>query len=387
LEKNKEIIINLDDDVNVNKLKQSAKSRSTRTKYLGDWKKFVAYTEQYLNFNPESKEIKLSKENAEKSLVKYVSWLKEDSKAKDLKGKSEITNRKHMKIDQDNSPPINYKISTLTRKIASIKYYFKIHRGITINTKNQNLVEVLDGIKQEYKDKDETKTKKAYEIIKKDLKQLIDSIPEDENLTNIRDKALILLGWYSDCRRSEILNLEFEDLTFEDDYFVIKIRYSKTDQGGEGDEKPLPRHGGKYCPYDALKKWLEISHIYSGPLFYKIRKQTIEEKEKYEKEKIDSIARIQKHAGINGIKKSLSDARFVWILKNRAKKAGFEEWKVENISGHSLRRGFITQATIENFSKDEIKLASGHTDIRTVETYTNIRDKKNKSPAMFIKIE
>ena len=49
-------------------------------------------------------------------------------KAKDLKGKIEITNRKHMKIDQDNPPPINYKISTLTRKIASIKYYFKIHR-------------------------------------------------------------------------------------------------------------------------------------------------------------------------------------------------------------------------------------------------------------------
>ena len=82
MEKNKEIIINLDDDANVNKLKQSAKSRSTRTKYLGDWKKFVAYTEQYLNFNPESKEIRLSKENAEKSLVKYVSWLKEDLRQK-----------------------------------------------------------------------------------------------------------------------------------------------------------------------------------------------------------------------------------------------------------------------------------------------------------------
>ena len=49
LDKNK-VIINLDDDANVNN-KQSTKSRSTRTKYLGDWKKFIAYTEQYLNFN------------------------------------------------------------------------------------------------------------------------------------------------------------------------------------------------------------------------------------------------------------------------------------------------------------------------------------------------
>ena len=65
--------------------------------------------------------------------------------------------------------------------------------------------------------------------------------------------------------------------------------------------------------------------------------------------------------------KSLSDARFVWILKNRAKKAGFEEWKVENISGHSLRRGFIIKQLWKILVKMKLKLASGHTDIRTVE--------------------
>ncbi|MDB3905711.1 tyrosine-type recombinase/integrase, partial [Alphaproteobacteria bacterium] len=251
----KEIIINLDDDANVTKLKQSARSKSTRTKYLGDWKKFVAYTEEFLNYNPESKDINLSKENAENSIVRYVSWLKEDKKAKDLKGKSEITNRKHMKLNTGNSPPTNYKLSTLNRKIAAIKYYFKTHRGITINTKNQSLVEILDGIGQEYKDKEETKTKQAYEIVKEDLKQIIDSIPDDENLTNIRDKAMILLGWWSVCRRSEVLNLTIQDITFFDDYFEIHIRYSKTDQFGTGEKKLLPFNNDKYCPYLALKKW------------------------------------------------------------------------------------------------------------------------------------
>ena len=373
----KEIIINLDDDANVTKLKQSARSKSTRTKYLGDWKKFVAYTEEFLNYNPESKDINLSKENAENSIVRYVSWLKEDKKAKDLKGKSEITNRKHMKLDTGNSPPTNYKLSTLNRKIASIKYYFKTHRGITINTKNQNLVEILDGIGQEYKDKEETKTKQAYEILKKDLKQIIDSIPDDENLTNIRDKAMILLGWWSVCRRSEILNLTYEDITFFDDSFEIHIRFSKTDQTGEGEKKLLPCNKDKYCPYSALKKWLEIARIESGPLFYKIRKLKKDEE-------MDSIQRIEKYKLKGGKKISLSDARFVWILKKRSENAGIESWK--NISGHSLRRGFITQATLEKFDNDEIKLASGHQDTKTVDTYKNITDKKNKSPAMKMKI-
>ena len=373
----KEIIINLDEDANVTKLKQSARSKSTRTKYLGDWKKFVAYTEEFLNYNPESKDINISKENAENSIVRYVSWLKEDKKAKDLKGKSEITNRKHIKLDTGNSPPTNYKLSTLKRKIASIKYYFKTHRGITINTNNQSLVEILDGIGQEYKDKQETKTKQAYEILKKDLKQIIDSIPDDENITNIRDRAMILLGWWSVCRRSEILNLTYEDITFFDDSFEIHIRFSKTDQTGEGEKKLLPYNKDKYCPYSALKTWLEIARIESGPLFYKIRKLKKDED-------MDSIHRIEKYRLKDGKKISLSDDRFVWILKKRAENAGIESWK--NISGHSLRRGFITQATLEKFDNDEIKLASGHQDTKTVDTYKNITDKKNKSPAMKMKI-
>ena len=379
----KEIIINLDDDANVTKLKQSARSKSTRTKYLGDWKKFVAYTEEFLNYNPESKDINLSKENAENSIVRYVSWLKEDKKAKDLKGKSEITNRKHIKLDTGNSPPTNYKLSTLNRKIASIKYYFKTHRGITINTKNQSLVEILDGIGQEYKDKEETKTKQAYEVVAADLKKIIDSIPDDENLTNIRDKAMILLGWWSVCRRSEVLNLTIQDITFFDDYFEIHIRYSKTDQTGMGEKKLLPFNNDKYCPYLALKKWIDVARIEPGPdneplpLFYKIRKVKKDEE-------IDSIQRIEKYKLKGGRKISLSDARFVWILKKRAENAGIESWK--NISGHSLRRGFITQATLEKFDNDEIKLASGHQDTKTVDMYKNITDKKNKSPAMKMKI-
>ena len=125
---------------------------------------------------------------------------------------------------------------------------------------------------------------------------------------------------------------------------------------------------------------MEVSKIEQGPLFYRIRKIT-ERKDKKDNEKPDSIKRILKYANKKGNKISLSDSRFVWILKERAKKAGINEY--DNISGHSLRRGFITESSIRGFDVEHIKLASGHESRETVSTYTNIGDLKN-SPALKI---
>ena len=69
----REIQINLDDNKEFNKLKQSARSKATRTKYIGDWKKYVAYTEKIQGFNPEDKEISISNELVEDFAKKLVS--------------------------------------------------------------------------------------------------------------------------------------------------------------------------------------------------------------------------------------------------------------------------------------------------------------------------
>ena len=382
----REIQINLDDNKEFNKLKQSARSKATRTKYIGDWKKYVAYTEKIQGFNPEDKEISISNENAEKSLAAYVSWLKENKEGKKLKGKSEITNRMHigtnLKGSKSTPPQSNlYKLSTLKRKISAIKYYYKTYRNLTINTKNTDLTDAMDGIGQEYKDLSETKKKQAFEVLKEHLKIIIDSISDDEDLTNIRDRAMILLGWWSASRRSEIFNLVCEDLTFnegDEKALIINIRYSKTDQKGEGESKALPFNGDAYCPYKALNKWLEIARITKGPLFYKIRKL------KKEDEKPDDVRRIEKYQIRNGKKISLSDTRFVWILKNRARNAGIKEW--EQISGHSLRRGFISQCALEGFNNNEIMSATLQKDSKTVDGYKAMNDKQKTSPAMKMRI-
>ncbi|MDB2349857.1 site-specific integrase, partial [Alphaproteobacteria bacterium] len=377
-----------DDNKEFNKLKQSARSKATRTKYIGDWRKYIAYTEKMQGFNPQDKEISISSENAEKSIAAYISWLKENKEGKKLKGKSEITKRMHIKTNLSGSkstPPQSdlYKLSTLKRKISAIKYYYKTYRNLTINSKNKDLTDAMDGIGQEYKDLSETKKKQAFEILRGHLKIIVDSIPDDEDLTNIRDRAMILLGWWSASRRSEIFNLVRKDLTFnegDEKSLIINIRYSKTDQKGEGETKALPFNNDAYCPYKALKKWLEIARITESesPLFYKIRKL------KKEDEEPDDINRIEKYQIRGGKKISLSDSRFVWILKNRARKAGIIEW--EQISGHSLRRGFITQCDLDGYSDQEIMSATNQKDPKTVQGYKKAREKKSSSPAMKMRI-
>ena len=368
--------IDIENDRDFQKAEEMSRSENTRDKYHGDWKKFEHYCKAIHNvsFDPNTLS---TVDKAEKITAKYLSWLQNDGAQKDQKGKSEIDHRKHIKQKQNPYHTGSYKYSTLKRKLASLKYFFASN-GIIIRTKSKYIKTAMKAATQKLK---KIKQNQAFEILKSHLMLIVDAIPNDDNLTNIRDRALILFGWYSCCRRSEILSLTVEDLdkkTNPNGHIILNIPYSKTDQEGKGLQKLIPFKNDKYCPVSALNKWLEVSRIVKGPLFFKIRKIT-QRKDKKDNEKTDSITRILKYANKKGNKVSLSDSRFNWILKERAEKAGIKEYN--NISGHSLRRGFITESSLNGYDVEKIKLASGHESRETVSTYTNIADLEN-SPAL-----
>ena len=60
------------------------------------------------------------------------------------------------------------------------------------------------------------------------LNLIIKVINEDK----IRDKALILIGFAGGFRRSELVNIENEDVEFVEEGVKILIKRSKTDQSG-----------------------------------------------------------------------------------------------------------------------------------------------------------
>jgi integrase len=94
---------------------------------------------------------------------------------------------------------------------------------------------------------------------------------------HIRNRALILLGFVSALRRSDIARLDTDNVHFEQGYVRLWIAFSKTDQLGTGRDVFLyPSADPALCAVAALKAWkqLRLEHFgsFRGPLFLRCDK-------------------------------------------------------------------------------------------------------------------
>ena len=216
------------------------------------------------------------------------------------------------------------KFSTLKRRIASISVIHKL-KGHYLDTKHPIIMENLHGIKRTLGSRQ--KTKKP--ILINDLKLIIKVIDEKK----IRDKALILVGFAGGFRRSELINVYYEDIEFVKQGVKILIKRSKTDQSGEGSIKAIPYfENNEYCPVTALKNYI---------------------KEKFKNKKEGRVFEI-------------SDKSVALIIKRYAEKAGLDPSKY---SGHSLRSGFATTAAEFGAEERNIMAMTGHKTTQMVRRY------------------
>ena len=222
----------------------------------------------------------------------------------------------------------SFKFSTLKRRIASISVIHKL-KGHYLDTKHPIIMENLLGIKRTLGSRQ--KAKKP--ILINDLKLIIKVIDEDK----IRDKALILLGFAGGFRRSELVNIYFQDIDFVPEGVKILIRRSKTDQSGEGSIKAIPYfENQEFCPVIALKNYLN--------------------------KKFSNSDKSQKDVKIFEI----SDKSVALIIKRYAEKAGLDSSKY---AGHSLRSGFATTAAEFGAEERNIMAMTGHKTTQMVRRY------------------
>ena len=222
----------------------------------------------------------------------------------------------------------NSKFSTLKRRLASISSVHRI-KGHYIDIKHPIIIENLLGIKR---NKGIKQTSKKPLLIN-EIKLIIDVINNSniKLLRRIRDKALILLGFSGGFRRSELVNLEYEDLDFVSEGVKIFIKRSKTDQSGEGMTKALPYFPtATYCPVENLKTWLTQSNIENGKIF------------------------------------NISDKSVAIIIKKYANLAGLDARKY---AGHSLRSGFATSTAEKGAEERSIMAMTGHKSNQMVRRY------------------
>jgi site-specific recombinase XerD len=118
----------------------------------------------------------------------------------------------------------------------------------------------MEGIKREIGSRQESKKALMIQV----LPHLIGKI-DTSTLLGIRDKAILLLGFASASRRSELVAINIEDLEVNDFAMDVRIRQTKT----KDDDlvKGVVFTYNEFCPVSATKSWIKEAGITSGPLF------------------------------------------------------------------------------------------------------------------------
>jgi site-specific recombinase XerD len=139
-----------------------------------------------------------------------------------------------------------------------------------------------------------------------------------------RNRALLLVGWTTAMRRSELVDLQLRDIRIFDQGMIITIRVSKTDQFGKGQHVFVPRAPVEQpvCAVRELEEYL--SRLPKGeetrPVFVRCGQS-------------DLFYQPTKRPGISS--QTVTD-----IVKEAAEMVDMDPIRY---SAHSLRHGFATQ--------------------------------------------
>lgn len=88
---------------------------------------------------------------------------------------------------------------------------------------------------------------------------LCDQYIGSTRLGDIRDLAMIMLGYSGFLRFDEISNLHSDDIQFEEDHLILTIRKSETDQFRAGNKVYIIKGSTSACAYSMLKRYIELS--------------------------------------------------------------------------------------------------------------------------------
>tara|TARA_R110001583_G_scaffold42134_1_gene133956 strand:+ start:1137 stop:2243 length:1107 start_codon:yes stop_codon:yes gene_type:complete len=235
--------------------------------------------------------------------------------------------------------------STLDRWTVAINFVHSINgHGRPCNT--DEVRRALKGIKNRQAAKGKTE-KRASALLLAGLNKVIACMGETP--TDVRDRAILMIGFACALRRSEIAAMKASHLKFTPEGVTVTIPKSKTDQQGAGHEIGI-NYGRKAgtCPVATLQEWIEELGAAPGEdtvIFRRIDRwgSILPPKEKKTKGAV--------------IQQGLTPRSIGNIIQSRCAKAGY---KATEYSGHSLRAGLCTQAAKDGKPNWQIKKTSRH---------------------------
>lgn len=205
--------------------------------------------------------------------------------------------------------------STIGRHLAAIGWKHRQDGLVSPVQRDERMViaDTLAGIRREQRAR--PNARKAA-ISARNLAAMIASA-DGEGTRAIRDRAVLALGLAAALRRSELVGLTLRDVAFVPEGLRLTIRHSKTDQEGEGKVIAVPA-GKVLRPVARLQAWLAVRGGTPGPLFWQI----------------DPRGRV--------VEAAMSDRSVARLVQKYAARVGLDP---ESVGGHSLRAGFLTEAS------------------------------------------
>ncbi|WP_239375771.1 tyrosine-type recombinase/integrase [Frankia sp. Cj5] len=205
-----------------------------------------------------------------------------------------------------------YKPTTIRRRLAAISVAHQLGRHPN-PASSPEAATVWDGIRRTHGAAPNRKNALETRLLTQVLAEL-----DGSRLADIRDRALLLVGFAGCLRRSELVALDLADIAETPDGVILTIRRSKTDQDASGALVGLTF--GSYrptCPVRSWIAWRETAGITHGPAF----------------------RAINRHGGVSSGR--LYPGSVARIVQRRVAAAGLSP---TDFAGHSLRSGFATAA-------------------------------------------
>jgi site-specific recombinase XerD len=227
--------------------------------------------------------------------------------------------------------------STLGRRLAAIRYFHRAD-GQETPTADEKVKAVLSGIRRTIGAAPVRKKAATSDIV------LGMVGGKGRSLRELRNRAILLLGFAGAFRRSELVALDVVDIEWSTEGALVTIRRSKTDQEGLGRKVAIP-HGEIACPVAALKAWLEAASITEGAVFRRIfnkRAQRITDRR-------------------------LAGRNVASVVKAGPAKLGFDP---STFGGHSLRSGLVTTAVKRGVNLMKVCDQTGHKSLEMLRVYS-----------------
>ena len=229
-------------------------------------------------------------------------------------------------------------VATLERRLTAIH---KAHAEKSLESPAQSemVKRVMQGIRRMLG----TEQRQVQPMVKDDLLAALVMIDQQKKpVKAARDRALLLVGFASAMRRSELVAVRVEHLTHLLNGVEIFLPSSKTDQEAQGRTVFIPHADGDRCPVRALAHWLEMAEIQEGFVFRSVSRH-------------DRVAR-----------HGLSAQSVALVVKSSVERLGGDAKKV---SGHSLRAGYCTSAAEKGLQPWQIREQTGHKSDVTLAKY------------------